>query len=523
MSPIFSDSPHPFCPLIIFCTLSHAGMLEQICNAHRLSNYATKYILKGSILMKTNPVEIFKKKPYIAWPITGVILIAVLFITLYAAGVFNRTPDNTVINELPQDAGINEFSVNPEKIKIIPLVSDSAGVSLDSEFRILCDEEYSDKAIEKSLNITPKQSYKIKSISKNEYLLSFDEGLKPNSIYRFAINEGTNQNRSWAFQTKKTFSVVRTLPRNEAVYVPVNSGIEITFSHDNIEDIENYFEITPHVDGRFEYHKKTVVFVPQALEEGTVYTVKIKAGLGIKGSGQKLESDYVFKFQTELSQDSGSSKYFSFSDQLYNFTDQMAPFLEVYMNDYFNNKTFNIEVFAYPDFNSFMKIMEKLDSIPGWAKFDESKTNFDTSGLERVSSFETKIVQNDDGYWFRNLICFPEALPEGYYLIKSTCEDLVRFTQIQVNNMSVHITVAKNQTLIWANDAVTGKPIENARVELEGLNTFAKTDKDGIAKIDREIPRPTESRFYNFKILAGNRPTLYAPVDSSSYYPYEYY
>ncbi|HHW49051.1 MAG TPA: hypothetical protein GXX14_10615, partial [Clostridiaceae bacterium] len=471
--------------------------------------------------MKTNPFEIFKKKPHIVWPITGFILIAALFVILYTAGIFGIMPDKTAINELQQNTG-NVFPVNPEKIKIIPLVSDSAGVSLDSEFKLLCDEEYSEKEIEESLSITPKQSYKIKTISKNEFLLSFDEKLRPNSIYRFAINEDTNQNRSWAFQTKKTFSVVRTLPRNEAVYVPVNSGIEITFSHDNIENIDDYFEITPNVNGRFEYHKKTVVFVPQELKEGTVYTVKIKAGLGLKGSEQKLESDYVFKFQTELSKDSDRSRYFSFSDQLYNFTVEAIPFLEVNMNDYFKDKTFNIEIFAYSDFNSFWNNMEKIDSIPGWARFDESKSYFDTSGLEKVGSFETKIVQYEDGYWTRNLICFPEGLSEGYYLIKSTCEDLIRFTHIQVNNMSVHITVAKNQTLIWANDAVIGNPIENARVELEGLNIYANTDKEGIAIIDGEILRPDERRFYNFKVLANNRPALYAPV-GGGIYPYDEY
>jgi len=473
--------------------------------------------------MKTNPLEVFKKKPYVVWPITAVVLVAAMFIVFYAAGIFSRVPDNAAINEINQNAGINGFSVNPEKIRIIPLVSDSTGVSLDSEFKLLCNEEYSDKAIEESLSITPKQSYKIKAVSKKEFLISFDEGLKPNSIYRFAINEGTNQNRSWAFQTKKTFSIVRTLPRNEAVYVPVNSGIEITFSHDNIESIEDYFEITPNVNGRFEYHKKTVVFVPQKLEEGTVYTVKIKAGLGLKGSEQKLENDYVFKFQTELSEGSNRSKYFSFSDHLYNFTGETIPFLEVNMNDYFKDKSFNIEIFAYPDFNSFMKSMEKIVSLPAWARFDEAKTKFDTSGLEKVGSFETKIVQYDDGYWIRNLICFPEGLPEGYYLIKSTCEDLIRFAHIQVNNMSVHITVAKKQTLIWVNDAVTGNSIENARIDLEDLNVYANTDKEGIAVIEGEIPAPSGRRFYNFKVSAGNRPKLYAPAGNGGFNPYDEY
>jgi hypothetical protein len=88
------------------------------------------------------------------------------------------------------------------------------------------------------------------------------------------------------------------LPADESVNVPVNSGIEIEFSHENYEDIDSFFEISPKVEGRFERHKKTAVFVPKNLEEGTIYTVRIKKGLKIKDSVRSIEEDYIFSFET---------------------------------------------------------------------------------------------------------------------------------------------------------------------------------------------------------------------------------
>jgi len=64
---------------------------------------------------------------------------------------------------------------------------------------------------------------------------------------------------SWAFQTKSDFKIIRTLPKGKASGVPTNFGIEITFSHDNYKDLDEYFEITPEVEGFFERHKQTAV------------------------------------------------------------------------------------------------------------------------------------------------------------------------------------------------------------------------------------------------------------------------
>jgi hypothetical protein len=74
--------------------------------------------------------------------------------------------------------------------------------------------------------------------------------LTPNSVYVFTLAREGAEDISWAFQTDVLLEITGTLPRNQAVNVPVRTGIEVTFSFGE-HDISEDFSIYPHVDGRF--------------------------------------------------------------------------------------------------------------------------------------------------------------------------------------------------------------------------------------------------------------------------------
>jgi hypothetical protein len=83
-------------------------------------------------------------------------------------------------------------------------------------------------------------------MSDKEYTIEFDKPLQGDSIYNFILTDKDSGARhSWAFQTKRQLTVARTLPRDKSTYVPVNTGIEITFTHDNIETRKNIFQYLP--------------------------------------------------------------------------------------------------------------------------------------------------------------------------------------------------------------------------------------------------------------------------------------
>ena len=73
--------------------------------------------------------------------------------------------------------------------------------------------------------------------------------LSYNSLYVLRLYLSDEEYISWAFQTVERFMITRILPSNQATNVPVNTGIEITFSHSDHTPLENYFSIHPRLKG----------------------------------------------------------------------------------------------------------------------------------------------------------------------------------------------------------------------------------------------------------------------------------
>ncbi|MCX8130500.1 MAG: Ig-like domain-containing protein [Clostridia bacterium] len=460
--------------------------------------------------------DIYKNKPLF---ITLIVSFVILLGAVITAG-FLLTGHTTQVS-----AGKNIETLNLKNINIVPLVSDSAGVDLKSGFKVLCKENYSESTIRSALNITPKQNYKLERKSEKEFLVDFNTSMEPNKIYRFEVSGSDSlKKRSWAFQTKKTFKVMRTLPRDKGTSVPANTGIEISFNYENVESLDKFFKISPDTKGKFEYHKKTAVFVPERLEQNTVYTVTIKKGLGLKNSDETIQEDYVFQFQTESPQKPPSEDFFSFSDTLYNITSSVTPTFEIYASENLKNSEASIEIFKYPDENSFVENLQKYDSLPTWAYMDNDKIKFDTSKLEKVISFSTKILTGGNGVdWnYPHYLALPSTLQEGYYLISSTLNNIRQQTHLQVNNASVYVSVLKDKTLAWVNNSATGSPIEGATVQVAGVQQV-KTGNDGIAIIPGQLPLPVTGSHFFMKIVSGKSPAFIARINSYYDYDYRYY
>lgn len=381
------------------------------------------------------------------------------------------------------DEPVDKISLSAGDITLEPMVYDSAGVDPDSGFKINVNRKIDAKQLESVLSVKPSRGFAIKSVAENQFELDFAEPLEADSIYQFALNEKENTpDFSWAFQTKKEFKVLRTLPRNEGTGVPVNSGIEITFSYEGMEKLDNYFEISPKVNGRFEYHKKVAVFVPEGLEYGTVYTVKIKKGLGLQGSTEKTTEDTVFQFQTQLKDNTNNEHYFNFAEVMYNFTTNETPTLMVYGDEYYQSNQFNVEVYSYRDAESFIKDLDKYDETPKWAQRSSRDNVFDKSKLEKFTSFKTKILYTDSP-WYQQMLQFPDKLPEGYYFVSVTLNGHEYYAHIQVNDLSVYLMNENEKSLVWVNNSKTGEPVQNVDVQVNGVSK-AVTDAQGITQLE---------------------------------------
>lgn len=411
-------------------------------------------------------------------------------------------------------------------IDIIPISSDSTGVDVNSGFKILLENKQPKSLLEKALTISPEQPYEIKEVSDREFIISFSDALKPNTIYKISL--ASDPNYSWAFQTKKSFGLVSTLPRNKSSSVPVDSGIELTFTHEGVENISQYFEISPKVSGTFLQYRKTVVFLPDKLDYGTVYTVTVKKGLKLKDSDQALEEDYTFTFETQKSPEQRYEEFFSFSDLIYNFTPDVEPILQVYAGSSLENRDLLVEIYKYSDTDDLLENLRQIDYIAYQAYGRDISSGFSTAKLQKVREFETRLIKNNRNYLYNNCLVFPSPLPEGHYLVNVKTQNKTYQTHIQVNDMAVYVMAGTGGGLAWVNSSSTGKPVEGAFVSFvspvsspkQGPKSV-KTDKDGIAV----IPEETFNELYNLtdpnergnqmlfvKISNGSNPDFLAPI-----------
>lgn len=427
---------------------------------------------------------------------TVVIIIAAVFVLSAAlgiaalTGVFSsggKTAGTSA--DMPGSSTGQDSVVDPVKrpspvdtaVEIKATESDSLGVSPMSSFRLLFSEETDETTVASSLSVEPAQTFSIGKVSGKEFSLTFDKPLQGNSIYNFTLSDKDNgAKKSWAFQTKKQFNVIRTLPRDMGTYVPVNSGIEITFSHDGIENAEEYFEITPKVEGRFEWNKKTLVFIPYDMEYDTVYTVTIKKGLSVKGSDDSLQNDYTFKFQTQPRTE--SKTYFQFSGNFYNFLPGTVPALEVYTQNDMSDSTVPVTIYRYPDTASFLNALKTAHSMPYWAA-RSINADYDTGSLETVAAINCTIAKQGEYYWNRYYLLLPTTLQEGYYLVSAEVDGSKYYTPMQINSTSVYIMTTSNKYLAWLNDTVTGQPISGAVFKYEDGKS-AVSDSNGLAVFD---------------------------------------
>ncbi len=457
---------------------------------------------------------------------TAVVVLAAVLVTAALTGVLGggKTTAEETAGDINGDADIQTDTTSPLQnaglldavAEISPEESDSLGVSTTSAFRLLFSKATDEEAVMSSLNVEPQQAFSIKKLSDKEYKMEFEKPLQSNSVYNLTLNDkDTGAKKSWAFQTKKNFSVVRTLPADKSVHVPVKTGIEITFSHSGIKDPEKHIEITPEVKGRFEWNRKTLVFVPEALDQDTIYTVTVKKGISAEGSSDTLQEDYTFVFQTELPVT--SKKYFSFSDDVYNFTPQTVPALEVYTMNEMAGSEVPVEIYSFPDAGSFLDNIKKNHSKPYWT-INSNRDSYDLSALQKTASVNCTIVQYIENYWNRTYLLLPSSLSEGYYIVVADIDGDKYYAPLQINRTSVYIMTSKDECLAWVNDALSGQPVADAEFVLDqseaagtkdtefipGQGTSANTDDAGLAVLGASLYGSDRSlHFFTIKPKSG--------------------
>ncbi|HOJ12592.1 MAG TPA: Ig-like domain-containing protein, partial [Clostridiales bacterium] len=377
---------------------------------------------------------------------------------------------------------------------------DSTGVKPDSSYMLKSQNNITLDKIKNLLSIDGEPAPEIIQKDHNLFRITPSSPLEQNKLYVFRIKQEDGYDITWTFQTSAMFKITSSFPDDKTTNVPVNTGIEIYFSHEEYEDPSNYFEIIPKVKGSFERHKKALVFVPQELKKATLYTVKIKKGVKLANTDYELKDDYVFMFETSADENEENGNtykgYFSYNRLLNEYTPNEIPHLP--FNFYLrqekvkkNSIKINTQVYAYSSLESFINAIAEKDKVPSWAYYSYVKNQIPVKGLQKVLEFQQEFNNPSHGEQFIKL---PQNLAEGYYLVNSNWDDITFQTLMQITDVGMYLMQAEEKTLIWLNDLSTGKPVEGAEITIAGGNVEMHgnnqnsikfySNEDGIAYFD---------------------------------------
>ncbi|NLT94465.1 MAG: alpha-2-macroglobulin [Clostridia bacterium] len=363
------------------------------------------------------------------------------------------------------------------EISMLPTKHDSAGVDLDTEFVLQAEGGLDPNFIAENLKVEPAVGFTVKKGGEDlkKAIVTLKDPLEPQKVYKFSLNL-KDRPLQWAFQTKGDFKVISTLPRNRSTGVPLDTGIEITFSHLNVAKLPEYFSIEPEVEGKFEIHKKPAVFIPKKLNPATVYTVTVKKGLPLLDSTQTLAQDYVFQFETKKEKED-TNAYLNIFDNYFGFTAEEKPYFQFF---YHSQRTpeGKIAVYSYKSAEEYIKAIENREKIPYWAYYGRLDYREDTSGLAKVADYSVPLKEYEDISFYE----LPEPLPAGYYLAEISLMDASRQVWFQVTDLGIYAAASENKTLFWVNDLTKGLPVADAEVQIIG-GEKAKTDINGLAEV----------------------------------------
>jgi len=367
---------------------------------------------------------------------------------------------------------------------------DSAGVDSNTTFTLKSDTDLDAAVVEANLAATPEVDLNVTKIGEGEYKVEPAQNLNNNTVYNFTIkslNEGQYEEFSWAYQVKDEFKIYGTLPGNETSGVPINSGIEINFSHENFDPqlAQDYFTLTPAAEGTFEKHGRVLVFVPtNGLKPGTIYTATFKAGFPLKDSDKKLAQDEVFKFETGVATLS-TGAFFRFNQDQYEIgTDQAVALPVGWSKIEGGTSDVNLKIYKFANIDDYLNIIKDRNELPSWAQYAQRNYNYDLSQLNYQGEYEGQIEELN----YRQFVHVPTAnLETGYYLFEATNNGQISKALVQITDLSSYVSATKDGVIAWVNDVNTGNAVKDAKVEIIGQDKTVKTNGEGIATFNLNL------------------------------------
>ncbi len=459
-----------------------------------------------------------KRKKRVARIVALVLAAAVLLTALPLGGIIllaNRRRRNSVFPDpKPIVFTGGEYSgKNPslppalEKVKVTADGVDSKVIPIDGAFIVETSGETDAETLAGYMTMTPAIPTSVTKLAPTKFRIApASGGLAPGQIYRLTLGNPENPVASFAFQTENNMIVTSMFPADRTLNVPVNTGIEVTFSDAVVMEAgKDPFAVSPQVKGSFSLYPdgRTVLFLPSApLSYDTVYTVTVNEGVTGR-SGKTFSGDRKAVFRTctktyEKEGQNGSGVNYlrtllaSSQDRIYS-PGSDAGFDFSVVTSFRGTVNVTCDLYAFGSAAEAAKTVVECEKRAG----DESVPQFDVTGLTKIGSFTPQAKSRTSFS-----VDFGNGLARGVYaaVITSTGSPSfgvtlsdTRSVIVQISDLRPYTVSSDGKTYVWLNGTGAG-PVAGADVsatlfdrydgwnaETDGETKSVRTDASGLA------------------------------------------
>ncbi len=381
--------------------------------------------------------------------------------------------------------------------------STALGVDPTSSFVFTTTDDLTEEAVQSLLRVEPTFTFRVEAEPRaawpslgvahaagaTSYRVVPTEPLAEGALYRFALLDQPDglSVQEWSFETARPAKVVHTLPGNEAVNVPLDTGIELVFSHDAPSGVEERFRIEPPVKGRFETHKRTVVFVPEKLEPGTIYRVTVEAGVQVANGAASMAAPYEFAFETAVAEAPRETTEFAWTREFWDEPTTEAPVLTISAFGSDPNALagtpVSLTLLRFTSLDQYAQSVGEYSAVPEWSWHARQEFEPSTAGLEPYASLDD-IRLEPMGESQEYLVRLPAPLPAGQYLLRLALGSSERFAWLQASDIGAYVAISEPRLVVWVNDVANGQPVSGARVSVLGGAVLGRTDADGLLAVN---------------------------------------
>ena len=361
---------------------------------------------------------------------------------------------------------------------------DRLGVAANSTFTVRSLTSTPAVELAKGLRIDPPTAFTVTpGSSPDQAIVKPSTALVEGLRYRFRLDapDGALAG-AWSFTTRAPLHVVSTLPGDRTTEVPTNTGIEVEFDQDGTKGIADHFSIAPAAPGRFEQHGRGWAFVPnRALASATIYTITVRAGVGLIDSAETLESDVTFRFETAAAATPGVSRL-AFGRSMFESRPGervVLPMGYAQAGDVIERgpDSVTVDIHRLSGFGAVLDAAIALAGPNSWAVSSPSAV-VDTSDLTRVARVDGKLLDSDHGLLLR----LPFEPSAGGYILTVVQPGPPQQMLLQVTNLAAYALTAETNTVVWVNDLATHGGVANVAVSLARGASLGSTNTSGVLR-----------------------------------------